>query len=321
MGLANQTVALLKAARQLTATLPADAVLLLTHTDLDWEAVQEQLPGCKLLVIAQGRELTRDLKQYPGLEVLDVDAGPTPTQELLSLALLEAVATEKLRAGAHVIAVYNGIDTGDGRPQPLDSLSIIHLGEHLERLSAQDLRRLDTQVPLETLRAVVDLATEIGREGREGHPVGTMFVVGDTPKVLKLSRPLNYNPFRGYSRAERDIRDRKIREQIKDIAQLEGAIIIRRDGVAVAACMYIDTTAEGITLSKGLGTRHWAAAAVSKKTKAIAVAVSQSSGTVRIFQNGQVVLHIEPLARPMIWQNFRMDVQDGDGGTATSPVG
>ena len=139
-----------------------------------------------------------------------------------------------------------------------------------------------------------------------------MFVVGDTRKVLTMCRPINFNPFRGYSRAERDIRDRKVREQIKDIAQLEGAIIIRRDGVAVAACMYIDAPAEGITLSKGLGTRHWAAAAISRKTKAIAVAVSQSSGTVRIFQNGEVVLHIEPLARPMIWQNFRMEAHEAE---------
>jgi DNA integrity scanning protein DisA with diadenylate cyclase activity len=225
----------------------------------------------------------------------------------MSLALLEAVATEKLRTGAHVVALYNGIAGADTRLEPLDSLSVIHLGEHLERLSAQDLRNLDTQVPLETLRPVVDLATEIGREGREGKPVGTMFVVGDTRKVLSMARPVNFNPFRGYSRAERDIRDRNVREQIKDIAQLEGALIIGRDGVAVAACMYIDTTADGITLSKGLGTRHWAAAAVSRKTKAVAVCVSQSSGTVRIFQDGQVVLHIEPLARPMIWQNFKLE--------------
>src|SRR5204863_3793315 len=101
------------------------------------------------------------------------------------------------------------------------SLTIIHLGEHLERLSAQDLRRLDTQVPLETLRAVVDLATEIGREGREGKPVGTMFVVGDSKKVMSMSRSLNFNPFRGYSSEEKDIRDPRVREQIKDIAQLE----------------------------------------------------------------------------------------------------
>src|SRR5262245_27794105 len=183
----------------------------------------------------------------------------------------------------------------------MDSMSIIHLGEHLERLSAQDLRKLDTQVPLETLRAVVDLATEIGREGREGKPVGALFVVGDTKKVLSMSRPLNFNPFRGYSREERDIRDWKVREQIKDIAQLDGALIIARDGAAVAACMYIDAPAEGITLSKGLGSRHWAAAAISRKTKAIAVVVSQSSGTVRLFQDGEVVLHIiAQVARPMI---------------------
>jgi DNA integrity scanning protein DisA with diadenylate cyclase activity len=280
---------------------------------LDWDAVLERLAGCRLLVAAQDGPLTQQLKLHPGLSVLDIDPGPTPTQERMSLALLEAVASEKLRPGAHVVALYNGIEAEPDRVEQIDSLSIIHLGEHLERLSAQDLRRLDTQVPLETLRAVVDLATEIGREGREGKPVGTMFVVGDTPKVLSMARPLNFNPFRGYSRAERDIRDRKVREQIKDIAQLEGAIIIGRDGVAVAACMYIDAPAEGITLSKGLGTRHWTAAAVSRKTKAIAVVVSQSSGAVRIFQGGEVVLHIEPLSRPMIWGPFRMETQDTEG--------
>ena len=68
---------------------------------------------------------------------------------------------------------------------------------------------------------------------------------------------------------------------------MEGAIVIRRDGMAEAACIYLDVLAEGITLSKGLGSRHWAAAAISRKTKAIAVAVSQSSGTVRIFQDGK----------------------------------
>ena len=36
--------------------------------------------------------------------------------------------------------------------------------------------------------------------------------------------------------------------------------------------MYIDALAEGITLSKGLGSRHWAAAAISRKTQAIAIA-------------------------------------------------
>jgi DNA integrity scanning protein DisA with diadenylate cyclase activity len=318
MGLPRQTVALLKAAQQLVREMPADAVLLLTETNLDWDAVREHLGGCRLLIAAQDGTLTQKLKEEHGLTVLDIDPGPTPTQERMSLALLEAVASEKLHTGADVVALYNGIEAEEGKPEHIDSLSVIHLGEHLERLSAQELRKLDTKVPLETLRAVVDLAAEIGREGREGKPVGSMFVVGDTRKVMSMARPINFNPFRGYSDAERDIRDRKVREQIKDIAQMEGAIIIRRDGVAIAACMFLDVLADGITLSKGLGTRHWAAAAISRKTNAIAVAVSQSSGTVRIFQDGKVVLRIEPLARPLIWRHFEMETQEVDG--MTNPV-
>src|SRR5260370_37054681 len=189
----TQTVVLLRAAVQLVRELPAAAVLLLTETDLAWDGVLQELHGCKLLVAAQDDRLTARLKAHTGLTVLDIDPGPTPTQERMSLALLEGVAAEKLRPGAHVVALYNGIDVEGVAPEQIDSVSVIHLGEHLERLSAQDLRRLDTQVPLETLRAVVDLATEIGREGREGKPVGTLFVVGDTRKVLTIARALDVN--------------------------------------------------------------------------------------------------------------------------------
>ncbi|MCS7046221.1 MAG: diadenylate cyclase [Gemmataceae bacterium] len=317
MSLPAQTAILLTTARNLAEALPADAVLLVTEMDLDWSRVVEHLPADKLLIVARDPEHAAAVREHGGLTLLDINPGPMPIQERMSLALLEAVALGKLRAGDHVVALYNGIGVEENRPEPIDSISIIHLGEHLERLSAQDLRKLNTQVPLEVLRAVVDLATEIGREGREGKPVGTMFVVGDTKKVLTMCRPLNFNPFRGYSAAERDIRDPRVREQIKDIAQLEGALIIQRDGVAEAACMYIDAPAEGITISKGLGTRHWAAAAITKKTKAIAVVVSQSSGIVRIFQNGTIVLNIPPLARPMIWSHFHMD---GDHGVSHSPM-
>src|SRR5947199_1683674 len=86
---------------------------------------------------------------------------------------------------------------------------------------------------------------------------------------MNISRPLNFNPFRGYSREERDLRDRRVRQAIKDWAKLEGAILIGRDGIAVAGCMYLDVPAEGITLSKGLGSRHWSAAAISRKSEAI----------------------------------------------------
>ena len=45
---------------------------------------------------------------------------------------------------------------------------------HGGQLTIRDLRNLETKVPLDTLKLVVDRAVEIGREGREGKPVGTL---------------------------------------------------------------------------------------------------------------------------------------------------
>lgn len=312
MMIPEQTLALLRSAKQVYHDLPADAILLVAETSIDWDTVRSRLTGCRLLVAAQGRALTAKLREYANIELIELDATPQPIVDRLSVALLRAVASERLQPGAHVVVLYNGVAAEQGRPEPIDSISVIHLSEHLERMSAGDLRKLDTSVPLETLRLVVDLATEIGREGRESKPVGALFVVGDTKRVLTMCRPINFNPFKGYSAEERDLRDRRVREQIKDLAQLDGGFLIGRDGIAVAGCMYVDAAAEGITLSKGLGSRHWTAAAISRKTQAIGIVVSQSSGTVRIFQDGEVVLHIEPLARPHVWQPFRLENQEDD---------
>src|ERR1043165_8971898 len=157
MALPLQTTTLMKAARELLDELPGDAVLLLTETDLDWSIVLDILPADKLLIAAKDPTLNAQLQSYASLRVLDIDPGPTPTQEQMSVALLEAVATDKLKSGAQVIALYNGIGVEHNVPEHIDSLSVIHLGEHLERLTAADLRKLDTHVPLETLRAVVEL--------------------------------------------------------------------------------------------------------------------------------------------------------------------
>jgi diadenylate cyclase len=310
MSLPSQSVALLQAARDLVRSLPADAVLLLTETAIDWDEVTRMLSGCKLFVAAENPALTKSLRERDDWTVIDLDPEPLPTQERMNTALLKAVSADQLQPGAHVVALYNGIATLEDAPEPVDSLSIIHLGEHLERMTAQDLRVLGNAAPIEILRAVVDLATEIGREGREGQPIGTVLVVGDTRKVLSLSRFQNFNPFRGYTRAERDVRRRDVREQIKEIAKLDGAILISRDGIAEAACLHLNARLEGVILRKGFGSRHMAAAAISKQTSAVAFAVSQSSGSVRVFQKGDEMLHIEPLARPHVWQPFRLETQE-----------
>ena len=231
---------------------------------------------------------------------MEVEGTEAPITERITLALIEAVATDQLKAGARVVVLHSGFEAGT-----LDSLTVVRLGEHLERLTSRDLRALETSVPFETLKAVVDVAVEIGREGREGKAVGTLIVVGDVRNVLERTRALGFDPFKGYRRKERNLRDPRVREAIKEIAQMDGAFIVARDATVEAACRIIDAPNTGLVLPKGLGTRHWAAAAITNVTRSLAVVVSQSTGTVRLFQGGEVILRIAPMrhARAMKWHD------------------
>jgi len=306
MALSPTVAALVAGSNDLVTALKADAVLVLADTPLDWSEVRALLPRVALFTSVSSqaeRAFLRD--KHPGIRVLETTTGGISIRERLSMALLEAIRHEWLSSGARVLVLCRNFPDPDEDLPQLDTVHLVLLGQHLERLTARELRGLDTRVPLATLRAVVELATEIGREGREAYPTGTLFVVGDTRNVMEMARPMNFNPFRGYPEEERDVKDPAVREQIKDLARLEGAILINKDGIAIAGCMRLIVPDEDFTLSMGLGTRHAAAAAVSKASKAVAVTVSQSSGVVRLFHDGQVLLHIEPGLRPLAWAHSK----------------
>ena len=291
----------------MSSSVGADALLVLVENPIDWEQLARKAEKQKILVAADTEQQIEGASEA-GLISLVLSMSNHPIYEKLTQALLESVADDELRPGAGVVALYSGFEVGQ-----VDSISFIRLNEHLGRLTVRDLRQLETRVPLDTLKLVVDLSIEIGREGREGKPVGTMFVVGDTRNVVNCSRDLGFNPVKGYNRRERQLHDARVRESIKEVAQLDGAFVVGPDGTVSAACQYIDAPATEISLSKGLGARHWAAAAISKATKAVAVVVSESTGTVRIFQNGETMLRIEPLHRAMKWKEFEFEPPTASG--------
>lgn len=292
---------LLRATDELLRALHPQAVVVLADLPHDFAELRTRFSPIRLIVVSDKPEIQK-LAREDDVDLVPLEQEPETRRLQLSQALLEAIADELLQPGDRVVALYPGFEL-----HAIDTISLISLEEHLARLTSRDLQRLETQVPLETLKSVVDLAVEIGREGREGKSVGTLFVVGQHRKVLSMSHEQVHDPFRGYSARERQIRDSRVRESIKEIAQLDGAFIISAEGVVMSAGRHIDAPASGITLSKGLGARHWAAAAISKATKAIAIAVSESTGTVRIFQDGQVMLRIEPMDRAMKWQHFESE--------------
>ncbi len=283
-------------------SVAAEGILLLLNGPADWQRLKRLCSDRKVVVAASSVEKLAGAAEHD-LDSVQVGMPDAPVYERLTQAVLEAVADDFFSPGSQVVALYAGFDA-----DTIDSISVINLDEHLNRLTGRDLRQLETRVPLDTLKMVVDLAVEIGREGREGKPVGTLFVVGDARKVLASSHPAGFDPVRGYNRKERNLAEPRVREGIKEIAQMDGAILVSADGTVEAACRYLDCSAADVTLSKGLGARHWAAAAVSRATNAVAVTVSESNGTVRIFQNGEVVLRIEPqLRRPMVWKEFEYE--------------
>jgi DNA integrity scanning protein DisA with diadenylate cyclase activity len=279
----------------------ADAVLVMLEGPTEWAELLQRAGKMKIIVAADTKDILEGATEA-GLASVLLDVVDLPVYEKLTQAILEAVADDLLVPGAGVVAVYSGFEADQ-----IDSLSFIRLDEHLRRLTVRDLRQLETKVPLDTLKSVLDLAVEIGREGREGKPVGTMFVVGDTKKVLKYSQASVWDPVKGYSRQERNLHESRNREAVKEVAQMDGAFIVAADGTIEAACRIIHAPAGNLSLSKGLGARHWAAAAITKTTNAIAIVVSESSGSVRLFQNGEVALRIEPFRRALKWRDFEYE--------------
>src|SRR5439155_1331750 len=73
----------------------------------------------------------------------------------------------------------------------------------------------------EIFERVLALATQLAAEGREGRPVGTLFVVGDSERVLAQSRSLVLNPFQGHPESARNILDPAVEETIKEFAALD----------------------------------------------------------------------------------------------------
>jgi diadenylate cyclase len=146
----------------------------------------------------------------------------------------------------------------------------------------------------QTLEEVIQLAVELAREGREGRKIGTLFVIGDVENVLDQSRSLLLDPLYGHPSDILHVTRPEFRETVKEFAQLDGAFVLGDDGTFVSAGRFIDVDVSASdNFLPGLGTRHAAAASVSRTTRAISVAVSQSS-VVRVFSGGRLRAEIIP---------------------------
>lgn len=211
--------------------------------------------------------------------------------ERVKMAVVSALSQGFFKEGDLVLCMTGRI----GRQ--IDTLMQMRIGGSLDDRVAIEGVKLGDEFNSQVIDALIQLALQIGQEGFEGHPIGTIICIGDHTAVLETSRQLTINPFQGLSEAERNVLDPKIREAIKNFSVLDGAFVIREDGVVLAAGRYLSAKDDDVKIPLGLGARHAAAASITATTKCIAMVVSQTSGAVRLFKDGSIVLELHQTAR------------------------
>src|SRR5216684_8697074 len=274
----------------LAARPAVDKLMMVTDLPLSRDVLRGRPLKKKLIYAVSEERLAQSLRKA-GYVCVTVPPYDYSRVEKVKVALVAAMTANVLADGENVLCL-----TGRSGSRVPDTVVRLQIGRGFEEKAAIDTIGLGAEFSPQVVEALVSLAMAIGHEGFEGHPIGTIFVLGDSTAVMEKSKQLTINPFQGISEAERNVLDPRIREAIKNFAVLDGAFVIREDGVVLAAGRYLQVESN-VELPLGLGVRHAAAAGITVETQAVAISVSQSSGAVRVFKGGQVALELQQVAR------------------------
>lgn len=283
--------AIIEGAARVATDTRAGAVIIAAPLEEERDLLLKVLgDGVRVLTAAGGARARR----VEDGEVLSLPEVRLRRRGRAKIALLEAIAAGYLQPGQRVV-VISGNESAVGCE--LDTIAVIELDHEEDFLDGE------IDAPLTVLRqvsdaaafdAVLNLCVELGREGKEGKAVGMLITLGDHEKVLQLSQPLVLNPFHGHDEHRRNVLSPAARRAITEFSGMDGAFVLRSDGVIVAAGRYLqDLSDEQLRVPSGLGARHRAAAAISQATSCIAFAVSESSGDTRVFGGGRLLMTIE----------------------------
>lgn len=283
--------AIIDAAATVAKNVSARALFVYVDAVPDIHALQAAVqPPTKLILVCRDADDELRAKDQDAM-CMNVPPFNLTRMGQIKMATLIAFSQQLLRAG-DVFVFLTGV-VGRG----LDTLVVTQVGEEYELFQSVGQPKLTEHIRRPVFERVLRIALELAHEGREGKPVGSIFVVGDHREVLRLSQEGRINPFRGYTEKERNILDDGMAETVKEIAKLDGAFIIKGNGVILSACAILRANVAPDALPQGLGSRHTSAAAITSATKSIAITLSESTGDVRIWRLGQMITEIEKSSR------------------------
>ncbi len=279
--------AILQAGADVASRVQAKALIAFIDSVDDLAALRERVnPPTQLLLIARR---PRDEERAKDIDatVLTVPPFKLKRMDQIKMATLMAFSHGVLSGGDEFVFLTGA---AGGR---IDTLVGMRVGEEYELFQTVNQPKLTEHIRRVVFERVLTLMLELAHEGREGKPVGALMVIGDQREVVRFCQEGRINPFRGYTEKERNILDESIVETVKELAKLDGAFILKGNGVIISAGTMLRPNIAGEDLPQGLGARHSAAAAITASTKSIALSLSESTGTVRIWRRGRMVTEIE----------------------------
>lgn len=274
---------------QIAEVAAADVVICSTETGELARRIREAAPDRRVIAATPSDSSCRQL-EAEGFEVVRLPVRVSDRYRQARLALEVAIRDGRSEKGdVAVCAVGNRTSLGDG-----DLVLVTDAEEASSAFVISDLERVTDGIPPRVLNGILEIAGEIGRVVRRGRNSGALFVLGDSDRVLEGTRQLVMNPFRGHRPEERMVTSSNIRNTLVELAKLDGAFIIRGDGLIRTAGAYLEWAEHDLEVPPGLGARHVAAAAVTARTDAAAVVVSETDGYVRVFADGKLVMQMDP---------------------------
>ena len=259
---------IIMAGAQVAQAVGAQAVLAYVAAvgDLDQLASAVKKPT-KLILVARDEQEEQRAKAISAT-VLNVPAFNLTRMGQIKMATLIAFSQQMLKAG-DVFVFLTGV-TG----KVIDTVVSMRVGEEYELFQSVGQPKLTEHIRRPVFERVLTICLELAHEGREGKPVGALFVVGDHREVEKYCVEGRINPFRGYTEKERNILDDSMRDVVKELAKLDGAFILKGTGVITSGTTTLRGAIASGELPTGMGARHTAAAAITAATKCIAITLS-----------------------------------------------
>jgi DNA integrity scanning protein DisA with diadenylate cyclase activity/mannitol/fructose-specific phosphotransferase system IIA component (Ntr-type) len=275
---------LLSHARKLAKEVGATAVVVVIENKAELK-ILKRIPRRGIFIVATSSRSLAEQAEPVVKRVLRLPRLPLHRDALVRIAALLALTRGLIERG-DLVAFLSGHD----RDQ-LDTMTFVETGREFRRFVIRS-GQLSRGVRPEVLERTIALTAELSAQGREGSAVGTCFVlVGDIERLADKTQQMVMNPFRGYPDEERNILDPTLAETIKEFASIDGAFIIRGDGVVLSAGTYLSAD-EDVELAGGYGSRHRSACAITRAADCVSVTLSQSTGEINVYKQGAVVLNL-----------------------------